>query len=471
MSDIFLSYATEDRERIQPLVEALEASGRSVWWDRRIPAGRAYAEVIEAAIQDAKCMLVVWTKTSVGSEWVREEADRGKRRKRLVPVRLDDVEPPLGFGQIQAADLIGWKGTRTAPGFQQLLADIASILGPSPKAGDATSSDERQAPADAESAGTIGAIEAPAPPSPTEAIESQRTAAPSPRRRRLGRGIGAILVGLAVAGIGGYWYLEHQRESERLAQAQREQQRLDTLRAREEREARLAEERRQAEEAAREKERLAALRERQQQEARAAEERRRAEEAARSPEPAAPRAPGIGGIEQQRQLAAEIGWPDRVRCFGYNPESLHVGRGPVRDLAVMAGNFQLARAENRVDADAVLRIARAHHAQCMIGLDGHAPGGRQWVFVFWERGTAPTLPGEACDRYDPRRLDIRNQGQSGWALISFAPQFGDPRPLHFFNDEADARVALAYARKHSALCFIGQYSKDQNAYLVRYWKR
>lgn len=445
-------------------------------------------------------MLVVWTKTSVESEWVREEADRGKRRRRLVPVRLDDVEPPLGFGQIQAADLIGWDGTRTAPGFGQLLDDIASILGPSPKAGDTTAHAQRHAPAPAETTETIGAKEAESRRSRSEAVGSPRTAAPLPRRRGLGLRIGAILVGLAVAGISGYWYLEHQRESERMEQAQREQQRLAALsehdqqeaklaeerrraeeaarelerlaalKGREQQEVKLAEERRRAEEAAREKEHLAAFREREQQEAKLAEERRRAEEAARQA-PAPPPSPGIGGIRQQQRLAAEIGWPDRVRCFGYDPASLHVGRGPNRDLAVIANNFQLARAENAVDADAIMRIARAHHAQCMIGLDRHAPNDRQWVFVFWERGTAPTLPGEGCYRYDPGRLEIRNDGPNGWALVTFEQQIGGYRPLHMLNDEADARVALAYARKFSAMCFIGQFSKDQDAYLVRYWKR
>ncbi len=36
MADIFLSYASEDRERVIPLVEALQADGFSVWWDRNI---------------------------------------------------------------------------------------------------------------------------------------------------------------------------------------------------------------------------------------------------------------------------------------------------------------------------------------------------------------------------------------------------------------------------------------------------
>jgi hypothetical protein len=38
---------------------------------------------------------------------VLEEAGQGKRRRVLVPVLKEPVEPPMGFGLIQAADLSG----------------------------------------------------------------------------------------------------------------------------------------------------------------------------------------------------------------------------------------------------------------------------------------------------------------------------------------------------------------------------
>ena len=66
MSDIFLSYARKDLKRARQLAEILEAEGWSVWWDRAIPTGRTFEEVIEAAIDRSKCMIVLWSESSLG---------------------------------------------------------------------------------------------------------------------------------------------------------------------------------------------------------------------------------------------------------------------------------------------------------------------------------------------------------------------------------------------------------------------
>jgi len=136
MPDLFVSYAREDRNRVRPLADALAAHGWSVWWDRQIQAGRTFDEVIAEALATARCVLVVWSKDSIGSNWVREEAEEGSRRKILIPVLIDDVRPPLGFGRIQAADLREWNGDVTADAFVALLADIRRIVGP-PQSADA----------------------------------------------------------------------------------------------------------------------------------------------------------------------------------------------------------------------------------------------------------------------------------------------------------------------------------------------
>jgi len=132
MTDIFISYASEDRSRIEPLAKALEDQGWSVFWDRTIPAGKTWRQVIGHALETARSVIVAWSKSSVDSSWVQEEADRGRERNILIPVLIDNVKPPLGFGAIQAADLIGWEPTQSSPEFENLISDLSVILGPSP---------------------------------------------------------------------------------------------------------------------------------------------------------------------------------------------------------------------------------------------------------------------------------------------------------------------------------------------------
>ena len=107
MNDIFLSYTSDDREKARQVARALEARGWSVWWDREIPPGKKYDKVIEEALDASNCIVVLWSKASVASGWVRAEADEGVRRRILVPAIVELATIPLGFRRIQAADLTG----------------------------------------------------------------------------------------------------------------------------------------------------------------------------------------------------------------------------------------------------------------------------------------------------------------------------------------------------------------------------
>ncbi|MBI1252363.1 MAG: TIR domain-containing protein [Alphaproteobacteria bacterium] len=120
MADVFVSYASEDRDRVRPLAEALQARGYSVWWDRALGAGEDYAAVISRELREAKAVIVVWTQASALSTFVRDEAGRARDEGRLIPVLFDRVEIPLGFGAFQAEDFTRWNGAANAAQIQIL---------------------------------------------------------------------------------------------------------------------------------------------------------------------------------------------------------------------------------------------------------------------------------------------------------------------------------------------------------------
>lgn len=128
MGDLFISYAREDAAFADNLVKEFKSKGWSVWWDRTIPPGKTWREVIGEALNKAKCIIVLWSEHSVKSDWVITEADYGKNLQILIPVFIEKVDPPLGFGNIQGADLIGWKYGKSHYGLSALISAIQELI-------------------------------------------------------------------------------------------------------------------------------------------------------------------------------------------------------------------------------------------------------------------------------------------------------------------------------------------------------
>ena len=129
MADIFIGYASEDRSRVKPLAEALEEQGWSVWWDQRIRGGQHFDRVIEKALSEARCVVVVWSHKSVDSNWVRAEAAEGLDREILIPVIIEEsVKLPIQFRYIHTVELIIWDREKHSSDFTKLLNDIKEII-------------------------------------------------------------------------------------------------------------------------------------------------------------------------------------------------------------------------------------------------------------------------------------------------------------------------------------------------------
>lgn len=183
MADAFISYAREDQARAELLARRLQSAGCSVWWDRSILPGQQFDDVIETALAAARCVVVLWSKHSVRSRWVRTEAREGAQRGLLVPVLLEAVALPLEFRSFQTSDLSNWDGQGPSAEIEQILTAIWNFVrnDDTPRPSEAKPSDESHA----DSA------------HPDFGIPSQ------PPERRIGRKSALVLGGAAV--VAGVW--------------------------------------------------------------------------------------------------------------------------------------------------------------------------------------------------------------------------------------------------------------------------
>jgi TolB-like protein/Tfp pilus assembly protein PilF len=126
---VFLSYARADKAQAARLAKALQGAGLDVWWDTLIEGGAEFAKTIEATLNTCDAVVVAWSQTSVSSDWVLDEAAKGRELHKLVPVSLDGSEPPMGFRRYHSIDLTGWKGDAGAAEIDAIVRGVAALPG------------------------------------------------------------------------------------------------------------------------------------------------------------------------------------------------------------------------------------------------------------------------------------------------------------------------------------------------------
>ena len=128
MADVFISYAKAEKPTAQQVARALVAQGYSVWWDDELLCHKAYPDLIQEQLDQAAAVLVLWSATSVRSEWVRSEADAGRNMRKLVQASIDGRVPPMPFDQFQSASLAGWQGEQDHPGWRKVSRSLVDLF-------------------------------------------------------------------------------------------------------------------------------------------------------------------------------------------------------------------------------------------------------------------------------------------------------------------------------------------------------
>jgi len=177
---LFVSYSRTDLARARPVIDLLDQAGFEVWWDGRLEGGENYLQTTETALETCACVVVLWSATSIGSHWVRDEAQRGRERGCLVPLTIDGTMAPLGFRQFQLLDISAWDGRADSDEAARILVAVRARIGGVP---------------------TASGAEASAPPVPHPSPPPSAPAGPALSRRTLviGGAAGAAAIGLAGA--------------------------------------------------------------------------------------------------------------------------------------------------------------------------------------------------------------------------------------------------------------------------------
>ncbi len=133
MSEIFLSYSSDDKTRVRPVFDALIKQGFGVFWDQQLPPGIDWDRWIRDHLDECRCAVVFWSRHAITSANVRHEATIAQEHSKYLPVLLDDLQPndfPMGLYTVQCANLIDWDGDLADPRWQTLQSTVENKLAP-----------------------------------------------------------------------------------------------------------------------------------------------------------------------------------------------------------------------------------------------------------------------------------------------------------------------------------------------------
>ena len=124
---VFVSHASEDKVVVRRIAQALRAAGHDPWFDEEaILIGESIPAAVERGLRDSEFVLLCLSKAATARGWVEAEIDTTlmqqfrERKERVLPVRLEEVQPPRLIAQLAYADLF--------PGLPAFTAGIARVV-------------------------------------------------------------------------------------------------------------------------------------------------------------------------------------------------------------------------------------------------------------------------------------------------------------------------------------------------------
>lgn len=128
MTDVYIAYAREDRDRVRLITEMLRFEGWDLWMDP-FDLSDEISPAAELKLATARVILAFWSDRSRTSEVVRSEAATGLYKNKLMQARIDSGAPPRPFDQVESLDFSHWRGDIDDPIWRRLIAGLKQHAG------------------------------------------------------------------------------------------------------------------------------------------------------------------------------------------------------------------------------------------------------------------------------------------------------------------------------------------------------
>lgn len=128
MTDVYIAYAREDRDRVRLITEMLRFEGWDLWMDP-FDLSDEISPAAELKLGTARVILAFWSDRSRTSEIVRSEAATGLYKNKLMQARIDGGAPPRPFDQVESLDFSHWRGDIDDPVWRRLTSGLKQHAG------------------------------------------------------------------------------------------------------------------------------------------------------------------------------------------------------------------------------------------------------------------------------------------------------------------------------------------------------
>lgn len=119
MADICIIYTRADAAAIPAALDAALKADWSVWWDAHLIAGDFRAGIAKA-IRSCDVLIPIWSAGAAEDRHIHDELEIARAADiAILPVRIHTGEAPMGYGALQATEILGWGGE---PGRPEIVA-------------------------------------------------------------------------------------------------------------------------------------------------------------------------------------------------------------------------------------------------------------------------------------------------------------------------------------------------------------